>query len=70
MNGSDEVHEMMRELIQVPEDRSRMPAWRDILSEEDVRAIIAHIKTFWTEEQRRFQRETPAKMRSLYFLSP
>lgn len=63
MNGSDAVHEMMRELIQVPEDRPRMPAWRDILSEEDVRAIIAHIKTFWMEEQHRFQRETPTMMR-------
>lgn len=63
MNGSDAVHEMMRQMINVPEDRPRMPAWRDILSQEDVRAIITHIKTFWTEEQRRFQRETPAMMR-------
>jgi len=32
-----------------------MPAFADRLSEEDVRNILAHIKTWWTEEQREAQ---------------
>ncbi len=32
-----------------------MPAFSDRLSEDDVRAILAHIKTWWTEEQREAQ---------------
>lgn len=32
-----------------------MPSFRDRLSEEDVRDILAHIKTWWTEEQRESQ---------------
>lgn len=32
-----------------------MPAFGDQLSEEDVQDILAHIKTWWTEEQREAQ---------------
>lgn len=32
-----------------------MPAFSDRLSEDDVRAILAHIKTWWTDEQREAQ---------------
>lgn len=32
-----------------------MPAFADQLSEADVRDILAHIKTWWTEEQRESQ---------------
>jgi mono/diheme cytochrome c family protein len=32
-----------------------MPAFKEQLSEADVEAILAHIKTWWTEEQRQSQ---------------
>lgn len=32
-----------------------MPAFRGKLSQEDVRAILAHVKTWWTVEQRKGQ---------------
>jgi mono/diheme cytochrome c family protein len=32
-----------------------MPAFGDELTEQDVEAILAHIKTWWTEEQREIQ---------------
>ncbi len=34
-----------------------MPAFGDRLTEQDVRAILAYIRTWWTEEQREFQQE-------------
>jgi len=35
--------------------RLTMPAFVDVLSPEQVRAVVAYIKTLWTPEQRRFQ---------------
>jgi mono/diheme cytochrome c family protein len=32
-----------------------MPTFKEQLTEEDVAAILAYIKTWWTEEQRQFQ---------------
>ena len=63
MNGAGEMQEMMREMTGAPEDRPRMPAWKDTFSEDDARAIIAYIKTFWSDEQRRYQRTAPTMMR-------
>lgn len=34
-----------------------MPAFSDELDEADVEAILAHIKTWWEDEQREFQAE-------------
>ncbi|MGH2454213.1 MAG: c-type cytochrome [bacterium] len=34
-----------------------MPAWKGRLSKGEIRAVIAYIKTLWTEQQRRFQEE-------------
>lgn len=59
LNGSGEMGEMMRRMMGVPQETPRMPAFKGTLSENDVRAILAYIKTFWTDEQRRFQQETP-----------
>jgi mono/diheme cytochrome c family protein len=36
-------------------DTPTMPVWRDKLSEDEVRAILAYIKTWWTEDQRQTQ---------------
>lgn len=55
MNGSGAMGEAMRQMMNVPESVPRMPAFHDTLSEEDVAAILAHMKTWWTEEQRRIQ---------------
>ncbi len=38
-------------------EEQKMPAFRDKLTEDDVKAILAYIKTWWTEEQRKSQRE-------------
>ena len=59
LNGPGEMGEMMREMMGTPKDAPRMPAWKGVLSEEDVRATLAYIKTFWTPEQRRSQQQTP-----------
>lgn len=63
LNGSaamdPEMEEMMREMMGIPADAPKMPAWKGTLSEEDVDAVIAYIRTFWTPEQRRFQQEMP-----------
>lgn len=37
-----------------------MPAYRDELTEADVEAILAFLKTWWTDEQRSSQAETTA----------
>ncbi len=36
---------------------SKMPAFKDKLNAEDVQAILALLKTWWTPEQRKFQAE-------------
>ncbi|MBI4497571.1 MAG: cytochrome c [Chloroflexi bacterium] len=59
LNGSGDMGEMMRRMMGVPADAPRMPAWRGTLSEEDVRAVLAFIKTWWTPEQRRMQAQAP-----------
>lgn len=59
MNGGDEMTAMMRQMSGTPEDAPRMPVWRAVLSEEDIKAILAFIKTFWTPEQRRMQEQSP-----------
>ncbi len=41
--------------------RLTMPAFRDILSPHETRAVITFLKTLWTPEQRRFQAEESRK---------
>lgn len=38
-------------------DFPEMPAFEDELSEEEVAAILAYLKTWWTDDQREFQAE-------------
>lgn len=35
--------------------RSRMPAWGDALNDEEISAVLEHIKTFWGPDEREFQ---------------
>jgi mono/diheme cytochrome c family protein len=41
----------------LPADRPKMPAFKGRLTEEEVEAILVYIKTWWTEEQREWQRQ-------------
>jgi mono/diheme cytochrome c family protein len=52
LNGSDDT---VRGMLADPDAVPRMPAWKGVLTEEEVVAILGHIKTWWTEEQREFQ---------------
>jgi mono/diheme cytochrome c family protein len=38
-------------------EEQKMPAFKDKLTEEDFKAILAYIKTWWSEEQRAWQRK-------------
>lgn len=38
-------------------ERLTMPAFEDVLTPEEIRAVIAYLKTLWTDEQRQFQWE-------------
>ncbi|HCY62226.1 MAG TPA: cytochrome c, class I [Oxalobacteraceae bacterium] len=37
--------------------RLTMPAYKDTLSPHEIRSVISYLKTLWTPEQRRIQRE-------------
>lgn len=39
----------------LPDDAPTMPAFGDRLEEEDIQAILAHIKTWWDDDQLDFQ---------------
>ena len=54
-HGSDELVVKMRQLQGIPSNAPLMPAFRDKLSQDDIRAVIAYIKTLWSDDQRRYQ---------------
>ena len=58
-DGSGEMGAMMRDMMRIPPETPRMPAWRGKLTDDDIAAILAYIKAGWTPEQRRLQAETP-----------
>lgn len=47
----------------VPNYESDMPAFGDVLSDDEIRAILAFIKSTWPERQRAFQAEVTANDR-------
>ncbi len=53
-NGGDEMTAMMRRMM-APPNAPAMPAFKGVLTDEEIEAILAFIKTWWTEEQRRYQ---------------
>ncbi|MER3397570.1 MAG: cytochrome C [Chloroflexota bacterium] len=53
-NGGDEMTAMMRRMM-APADAPKMPAFKDTLSDADIEALLAFIKSWWTEDQRRHQ---------------
>lgn len=42
-------------------ERLTMPAFGQMLEAEEIEAIVEQLKTFWTEEQRAYQREETEK---------
>jgi mono/diheme cytochrome c family protein len=63
LNGSGEMGEMMRQMLGAPQGTPRMPAFKATLTEEDIAAILAYIKTWWTEEQREWQAQVTRMQR-------
>ena len=55
LDGSGQMGRMMREMMSAATNLPPMPAWRGVLSEDDVTAVLAHVKTWWTDDQRRQQ---------------
>ena len=55
----DEIADIMRKQMGLTEGAPRMPAWSGTLSDSDVEAVLAYIKTFWTPEQLRTQQAGP-----------
>lgn len=51
------VQEGMPRRPGLPDDAPTMPAFGDRLTDEDIRAILAHINTWWTEEQKESQEQ-------------
>lgn len=41
--------------------RSAMPGFGDVLSDADIRAVLAHIRSTWPERQRTYQAEMTAR---------
>jgi mono/diheme cytochrome c family protein len=54
--GTTPMTEMMREMM-APPGAPTMPAWRDRLNDDEIDAVLAFIKTMWTEEQRAVQEQ-------------
>lgn len=47
-----------------PDEFYEMPAFGDLLTDEEINAALAYIKTFWTDEQRALQQERTNAVRS------
>jgi mono/diheme cytochrome c family protein len=58
LNGSGQMEDLMRRMMGVPEDVPRMPAFREQLTEDDAAAVLAYIRTWWTDRQRESQART------------
>ena len=50
-DGGDEMTEMMRQMM-APSNSPTMQAFRDRLSDEEIEAVLAFIKTMWAPEER------------------
>jgi mono/diheme cytochrome c family protein len=53
-DGSSPMTEAMREMM-APPDAPKMLPFKDLLSAEDIDAVLAYIKTMWTPDQRELQ---------------
>lgn len=53
-DGSDAMTGMMREMM-APPGAPKMQAFKDRLSDDEIAAVLAYIKTMWTPEERATQ---------------
>lgn len=53
-DGSDAMTDMMREMM-APPGAPKMQAFKDRLSDDEIAAVLAYIKTMWTLEERATQ---------------
>lgn len=56
-----QLKEMVLDGITFSLEEQKMPAFKDRLSEADVEAILAYIRTWWTSEQKIFQATVTAE---------
>ncbi len=49
--GGDDMTAMMRDMM-APPDALKMQAFKDRLSDGEIQAVLAYIKTLWTPEER------------------
>ena len=56
-HSDDQLFDITKMGVQalVPGYRSAMPAFGGVLSDQEIRAILAYIKSTWPDEQRSFQ---------------
>ncbi len=52
--GGGPMVEMMRQMM-APPGAPTMPAWREKLSDDEIDAVLAYIKTMWTPDERAAQ---------------
>ena len=62
-HADQQIIEMTLNGISFSLEKQRMPAFKDKLSEDDVKAILAYIKTWWTEDQRTQQQKVTEEWR-------
>ena len=55
-DGSDAMTDMMREMM-APPNAPSMQAFKDRLSDDEIDAVLAYIKTMWTPNERAVQAE-------------
>ena len=56
-HADQQLTDMVLNGISFSLEEQKMPAFKDKLTEADVKAILAYIKGWWTEEQREWQRK-------------
>ncbi len=56
--------DLLIEIIRDGGISKRMPAFSEQLSAAQIELVIAHIKTFWTDEQRAYQAEVTEALRN------
>lgn len=63
-HDDDLLIQIIREGGMGDEDFYEMPAFGNVLTDEEIKAVLAFIKTLWTEEQRALQQERTEAVRS------
>jgi mono/diheme cytochrome c family protein len=65
LHGDDLLIKIIEEGVPNPLSQFPMPAFKDVLTDEQIIAVIEYMKLWWTEEQRAHQREVTAYRREM-----